>query len=156
MLTCQISSRSVNSVALGWWKTPNFAIFWIWHFVMLPVGGIWRKLIVVAQLQIFPYPTVSKSFLDSNGFMAKLCAQSLSFKSMTDTQTSTQTKNSMFWLSQQWVISEPHRTWHSDRGPWARSCVSKTFGGSTYTFTTRGHWKFWEILSPSIKTPITL
>jgi len=28
MLTCQISSQSVYSVALGWQKTPNFVVFW--------------------------------------------------------------------------------------------------------------------------------
>jgi len=44
-----------------------------------------------AQLQTFPYPTVSKSFLYSNAFMAKLGAQSLTFKSVTDRQTNRQT-----------------------------------------------------------------
>jgi len=40
-----------------------------------------------AQLQTFPYPTVSKSFLYSNAFMAKSGAQSLTFKSVTDKHT---------------------------------------------------------------------
>jgi len=39
-----------------------------------------------AQLQTFPYPTVSKSFLYANAFMAKSGAQSLTFKSVTDRQ----------------------------------------------------------------------
>jgi len=36
-----------------------------------------------AQVQTFPYPMVSKSFLYSNAFMAKSAAQSLMFKSVT-------------------------------------------------------------------------
>jgi len=39
-----------------------------------------------AQLQAFPYPTVSNFFLYSNAFMAKSSAQSLTFKSVTDKQ----------------------------------------------------------------------
>jgi len=39
---------------------------------MSPVGSNLRKLSMAAQLQTFPYPTVSKSFLYSNAFMAKL------------------------------------------------------------------------------------
>jgi len=53
--------------------------FGIWYFVVAPVGGILRKLNDDAHVQTFPYPTVSKSFLYSNAFMAKLCAQSMSF-----------------------------------------------------------------------------
>jgi len=45
-----------------------------------------------AQLQTFPYPTASKSFLYSNAFMAKSGAQSLTFKSVTDKLTDRQTK----------------------------------------------------------------
>jgi len=41
---CQNSSRSVYSVAVWRRKTPNFAIFGLQHFVVLPVGGILRKL----------------------------------------------------------------------------------------------------------------
>jgi len=40
-----------------------------------------------AQLQTFPYPKVSKSFLYSNAFMAKSGAQTLTFKSVTNKQT---------------------------------------------------------------------
>jgi len=45
-----------------------------------------------AQLQTFPYPTASKSFLHTNAFMAKSGAQSLTFRSETDRQTDKQTK----------------------------------------------------------------
>jgi len=40
-----------------------------------------------AQLQTFPYPTASKSFLYANAFIAKCGAQSLTFKSVTNKQT---------------------------------------------------------------------
>jgi len=35
--------------------------------------------------------------------------------------------------------SEPHETWHDDRGPRTRSCTSKTFGDLTHSFAARGH-----------------
>jgi len=47
-----------------------------------------------AQLQTFPYPTVSKSFPYSIDFMAKYGAQTSTFKSMTNRQTNRQTKDS--------------------------------------------------------------
>ena len=62
---------------------------------MSPVGRNLRKLNTDAQLQTFPYPTVSKSFLYSNTFMVKSCAQSLTFTSVMDRQTGRQ-KNSTF------------------------------------------------------------
>jgi len=46
-----------------------------------------------APLQTFPYPTASKSFLQSNTFMAKSGAQTPTFKSVTNKQTSTQKLN---------------------------------------------------------------
>jgi len=87
MLTCQISSRSLHSVTLWRRKTPIFTIFGLRHLVVSPIGSSLRKFNTGAQLQTFPYPTVSKSFLYSNAFMAKLGAQSLTFKKVTDRQT---------------------------------------------------------------------
>ena len=58
---------------------------------MSPVDSSLRKLSTSAQLQTFPYPTVSKSFLYSDAFMAKSGAQTLTFKSVTDKQTDRQT-----------------------------------------------------------------
>jgi len=66
---------------------------------MSSIGINLRKLSMGAQLQTFPYPTASKSFLYSNVFMAKSGAQILTFKSVTDRQTDKQTdrqKNSTF------------------------------------------------------------
>jgi len=54
----------------------------------------------------------------------------------TDKQTDKETQR--FWLSEWRVKSEPHQTWHGDRGPQTRSCTSKTFGDLTHSFTARG------------------
>jgi len=40
----------------------------------------------------------------------------------------TDKKTQRFWPPRQRVKSEPHQTWHGDRGPRARSCASKTVG----------------------------
>jgi len=60
--------------------------------VLLPIDNVLPKLNTGAQLQTFPYPTASKSFLYSNAFMAKSGAQTLTFKSVTDKQTDKQPK----------------------------------------------------------------
>ena len=121
-----------NSVSIGLFcrpvaaKTPNFcrffAVFGLRHLVMSPIGINLRKVSTVAQLQTFPYPTASKSFLYSNAFMAKSGAQSLTFKSVTDRQTDRHTrKTQRFWAPRRRVKSEPHQTWHGARGPRAHS-----------------------------------
>jgi len=77
-------------------KKPSFCRFLeLRHLVVSPVGSSLRKLNKGAQLQTFPYPTISKLILYSNAFMEKLGAQSLTFKSVTNGQTNKQ-KNSMF------------------------------------------------------------
>ena len=81
MLACQISSGSVYYVALEWRNTPNFTTF-----------STSTKFNMGAQLQTFPYPTISKALLSSNAFWAKSFSQTLSFISVTDRQT----KNSTF------------------------------------------------------------
>ena len=66
---------------------PIFATFWTSAF---SVVANWQKSDKVedgTQLQTFPYPTASKSFLYSNAFMAKSGAQSLTLKSVTGKQT---------------------------------------------------------------------
>ena len=139
--TCEISSLSVYFVVLWRRKTPIFAVFLpffkLRHLVMSLIGIYLRKLSTGAQLQTFPYPTASKSFLYSNAFMAKLGAQTLTFKSVTDKQTNKKTRR--FWPPRRRVKSEPHQTWHGDRGPRALSCTSKTFVGLMHSFATRGH-----------------
>ena len=140
---CQISSRSVYSVVLWRRKPPNFChilpYFGLRHLVVSPIGNSLTKLNTGAQLRTFRYPrTVSKSFLYSNVFMAKSGAQSLTFKSVTNKQTDKIKKTQRFWLPRRRVKSEPHQTWHGDRGPRARSFTPKTFGGLTHSFAARG------------------
>ena len=132
---CQISSPSVYSVVLWRRKTPIVVAFWTSVFSVSPIGSSLRKLNRGAQLQTYPYPTESKSFLYSNPFTVKSGAQSVTFKSVTDRQTN---KKQRFWPPRRRVKSEPHQTWHGDRGPRARSCTSKTFGGLTHSFAARG------------------
>jgi len=73
-------------------KTQFLPFFGLRHLVMSPIVINLRKLSTGAQLQTFPYPTASKSFLYFNAFLAKSGAQTLTFKSMTDKQTNSQTK----------------------------------------------------------------
>jgi len=68
-------------------KNPNFAIFWASTFSGVAIWQQLEKVEHIAQLQTFPYPTASKSFLYSNAFMAKSGAHPLTFKSVTDRQT---------------------------------------------------------------------
>ena len=77
-------------------ENPQFLRFFgLRHLVLSPIGNSLTKLNTGAQLQTLPYPTVSKSFLYSNAFMAKSGAQTLTFKSVIDKQTNRQ-KNSTF------------------------------------------------------------
>jgi len=94
-------------------KTPNFCrflpFFGLRHLVMTPIGINPRKLSTGAQLQAFPYPTASKSFLYSNAFMEKWGAQTDIQKC--DGQTDRQTdKTQRFWSPRRRVKSEPHQT----------------------------------------------
>ena len=104
-------------------KKQFLPFFGLRHLVMSTVGGNLRKLNTGAQLQTFPYPTASQSFLFSNVFLAKSSAQTLTFKSVTDRQ-----KTQRFSPPRLRVKTEPHQTWHGDRGPRGRSCTSKTLG----------------------------
>jgi len=62
----KISSRSVYSVALCGDKPQILLFFGLWHFVVSLVGGDLKAE------QIFPYPTVSKSFQYCNAFIGKI------------------------------------------------------------------------------------
>ena len=125
-------------------KTPNFGhilpYFGLRHLVVSPIGNSLTKLNTDAQLQTFPYPTVSKSFLYSKERLHGEIGRTISDVQMRDEQTNRQTdkKTQRFWPPRRQVKSEPHQTWHGDRGPRARSCSSKTFGGLTHSFAARG------------------
>ena len=87
-ITRHISSRSVYTVALCWRQTPILSYFGLRHLVSSPfIGNNLTKLNTSAQLQTFPYPTISKSFLYSNALMAKSGAQSPTFKPVTNRET---------------------------------------------------------------------
>jgi len=58
-LKYQMSSGSVYSVG----KKTILPFFELRHLVVSPIGSSLRKLTTGAQLQTFPYPTASKSFL---------------------------------------------------------------------------------------------
>ena len=73
-------------------ENPQFLPF-VWTLAFSGIAN-WQQSEKVehgAQLQTFPYRTVSKSFLYSNAFMPKPGAQSLTFKSVTNKQTDKQT-----------------------------------------------------------------
>jgi len=55
----------------GGGKPQFFSFFGLQHLVMSTTGSSLRKLNIGAQLQTFPCPTASKSFLYTNAFMAK-------------------------------------------------------------------------------------
>jgi len=84
-----VYAHVLNCVSIGLFcrsletKTPKLPFGILWS----PVGSNVKKLKMGAQLQTIPYPTISKSFLYSNAFMAKSCAQTLTFTSVTDKQT---------------------------------------------------------------------
>jgi len=122
-------------------KTPNFCrfcLFWTWAFSDVALWHQSQKAKHNCTTTTFPYRAASKSFLYSNTFMAKSGAQSLTFKSVPDRQTNKQTKTQPFWPARLRVKSEPHQTWHCDRGLRARSCTSKAYGGLTHSFAARG------------------
>jgi len=86
-------------------KPQLLLYFGLGHLVMSPIGINLRKLSTGAQLQTFPYPTTSKSFIYSNTFTAKSGAQTLTFKSVTDRQTDKKTQR--FWPPRRRVKCEP-------------------------------------------------
>jgi len=62
--------------------------------------------------------------------------------------------NKLFWRPWRWVKSEPNQTWHGVRGPWARSCTSKTFG-DWCSFATTGAENSGETHPLNLKLPVT-
>ena len=84
MLMCQISSELLYCVTL-WGKVPQILLrLHIQDSVTAPFSSTKTTSNTGAQLQTFLYPTVSISFPYSNGLMAKLFAQTLPSKRVTD------------------------------------------------------------------------
>jgi len=148
MLTCQILSRSVYSVTLWRRKTPFLRYFWLRHSVVSTSISNLRKLSTGTQLQTFPYPMVSKSFLYSNAVMAKSGTCTLTFKSMMDRQTEKKTKK----LN---VFGLPGGGWNPS--PTKLGMVSEDFNhilapqklSLAHSFAARGRWKFGNNQTPS-------
>ena len=92
-IRCAIADPRFILSSCGGEKPQFLPFFGLPHLVMSPIVINLRKLSTGAQLQTFPYPKASKSFLYSNAFVAKSGAQTLTFKSVTDKQTNRQ-KNS--------------------------------------------------------------
>jgi len=137
MLMCQILPRSVYSVALGQQKTPNFAIFGLWCFVVLWIGCLWRKLNAGAQQQNLPLSnsirTVSVlqclqgKIVHTNSVLLKPVLQKCDVTRVTDTHTHpnpSPTELGMAIEDLEHVLS-----------PWKRF-------GVQYSFSTTEHWKF--------------
>ena len=112
-------------------KNPNFAVFWTSAFSDV---DIWRKSDKVE------HGCTTTNLPLSNGMKIVSVIQRLHGeirRAISDVQKRDEQKNRQtdkqktkrFWLPRRRVKSEPHQTWHDDRGPRARSCTSKTFGG---------------------------
>ena len=109
-------------------KPQILPFYWLWHFV------VWKESEKVEHgctTTKFPYPMASKLFLYSNAFMAKLCAQNVTLKCVSDKQTDRQTdkKLNVFAIPGAGEIRAPPNL--------ARCCTLKTFDGLTHSFTTR-------------------
>jgi len=136
-LTCQISSRSVYSVALCWRKTPIFAVFWTSAF---RVVASWQQSDKVEHgAQTFPYSTASKSFLYSNAFIAKSGAQSWTFKSVTNKQTDKHTKNSTFFGHPGGGLNPSPIKLGMVIQDLEHVLAPRKLGGLTHNFAARGH-----------------
>ena len=152
---CQISSRSVYSVALCWRKTPMFALFWTSAF-----SGVTNK----QQSEKVEHRCTTTNLPLSNGIKIVSVLQGLhdeigriiSDFQKRDEQTNRQPKKTLTFLAATAAgKSEPHQTWHSDRGPRARSCTLKAFG-VWRTVSPLGGAENLGITRPrQLKTPIT-
>jgi len=133
-------------------KNPKFCVG-LRYLVMSTVGGNLKKLNTGAQLQTFPYPTASKSFLYSNVFKVKSGSQTLDLQKR-DRQKAWRTdkKTQRF--------SPPHRRLNPI--PTKLGMVIediehvlaplKCLGSDA---AARGHWKFGGKQTPSNYNPHT-
>jgi len=83
-----------------------------------------------------PYQMIPKPFLYSNTLMVVVFTYFIGQKY--DGQSNIKYKHHFFipWLQ---VKSEPHQTWHGNRGHPHHSCTLKTCSHPTYSFVTRRH-----------------
>ena len=116
-------------------KTPNFRVVANWQQMdkveygctttKLPISNGIKIVSVLQRLHGEIWHTISD--------VQKRDGQT---NRQTDKQTDKKTQR--FWPPRRRVKSEPHQTWHGDRGLRARSFTSKTFPGLTRSFAARG------------------
>ena len=152
-LTSQISSLSVYFVAL-WRQKPQISTISLTSAFCGDVS--WQRSEKVE------HGCTTTNLPLSNGIKMVSVLQRLHGKigctnsdvQKRDEQTDKQ-KTQRFWPLRRRVKSEPHQTWHDDRGPRARSCTSKTFGVLRTVSPLGGAENLGETRSPQLKTPIT-
>jgi len=116
-------------------KNPIFAVFALRHLLVSTFGGNLRKFSMVHKNKLYPIQQHHNSFCTptpSGRNRAHNCDVQ-----KRDEQTNKQ-NTQRFWPRRRRVKFEPHQTWRANRGPRARSCTSKTFGGLTHSFAARG------------------
>ena len=112
-------------------KNPNFYRFWTSAF---SVVANWQQSDKVEQgcttinLHLSNGIKIVSVLQCLHGEIGRTMSDDQNREEQTDIQTDRQTKNSTFLAPRRRVKSEPHQTWHGDRGPRARSCISKKFG----------------------------
>ena len=122
-------------------KTLNFCRFWNSAFTDI---DSWQ------QSEEVEHGCTTTNLPLSNGIKIVSVLQRLSGKiwrtssdvQKRDGQTNRQTNKKLNVFGRpgrQRVKSEHHQTRHGDRGPRARSCTSKTFGGLTHRFAASRH-----------------
>ena len=112
--------------ASGGEKTPFLPFFGLRHLVMSTVGGNLRKLNTGAQTTSLPLSNGIKIVSVVQRIHGEIRRTNSDIQKCEKKQTNK--KLTVFGPPRRLVKSEPHQTWHGDRGPRARSCTSKTFG----------------------------
>jgi len=112
-LTCQISSRSVYSVALWRRKPPIFAVFWTSVFSRV---AIWQQSEEVERACTTTNLPLSGG-IKIVSVLQRLhgeIGRTISHVQKRDGQTNRQTdkKTQCFWPPRRRVKSQPHQTWH--------------------------------------------
>jgi len=132
-------------------KTPIFAVFaivWTSAFSDVPIWHESQKVEHGCRTTNLPLSNGIK-IVSVLQHLHDEIGRTVSGVQKRDGQTNRQTnrqKTQRFWPPRK---SEPHETWHSDRGPRARSFTSKTVVGLMRSFATRGRWKFGGNQTPS-------
>ena len=130
--TCEISSRFILS-SCGGEKKTIFAVFWTSAF---SVVANWQQSDKAEQgCTNLPLSNSIKIVSVLQCLHCKI-GRTNSDVQKHDGQRDKHTQ--YFWPPRRRMKSEPHQTLHGYRGPRARSCTSKTFGGLTHSFAARG------------------